>query len=154
MLEDLFAAAFGALKSRARPTLTSLWLHLAAGGLCVLGGLFMSYAVFLGLAERLGPPLAAALTGALFLLLAGLALLWALLLTRRPPHRRDHADADLAEALVRAGDFISHKLETPSAALAITAVLAGLVTGISPAARGFLLNLADQLFKESKGEPK
>jgi hypothetical protein len=38
--------------------------------------------------------------------------------------------------------------------MAITALLAGLVAGLSPAARGFLLNLGEQLFKDVKGEPK
>lgn len=151
MLEEIVAVALGALKSHAKPSLTSLWLHLAAALLCLLGGLYLSYAIFLALEEQLGPPLAGALTGAFFLLLAGLALLWALALTRRPPKSEN---TDLAELLVRAGDLIGHKIEAPNAAMAISALLAGLTVGISPAARGFLLNLIEQLFKESKGEPK
>lgn len=152
MIEDLLAAAFGALRSRARPTLAGLGLCLAAALLCMLGGLYLSYAVFLAFEARLGPPLAGTLTGALLLLLAGLLLLWAVILHRRP--RREAETTDLAEALVRVGDLISHKIEAPNAAVAITAVLAGLTVGISPAARGFLLNLVEQLFKESKGETK
>jgi len=151
MIEDLVAVALGALGPRARPSLTGLWLHLAAGLLSLLGGLYLSYALFLALEEQLGPPLAGALTGAFFLLLAGLALVWALILSRRPPKSENVA---VAEALVRVGDMIGHKIEAPHASLAITAVLAGVVAGISPSARGFLLNLVEQLFKGSKGEPK
>jgi hypothetical protein len=153
MLEELVVAVFGALRSRARPTLTGLGLGLAAAMLCLLAGLYLSYAVFLALEEQLGPPLAGALTGALLLLLAGVLLLWAILLNRKPP-RRDTDEADIAEALARLGGVIGHKIGAPNASVAITAVLAGLVVGISPSARGFLLNLADQLFKENTGEPK
>jgi len=151
MIEDLVGVVLGALNPRARPSLTGLWLHLAAGLLCLLGGLYLSFAIFLALEERLGPPLAGALTGAFFLLLAGLALLWALILSRRPAKSESAA---VAEALVRVGDMIGHKIEAPHASLAITAVLAGVVTGFSPSARGFLLNLVEQLFKGSKGGPK
>ena len=155
MLEQLVAAAFGALKSRAAPSLTGLGLHLAAGLLFLLGGLYLSYAVFLALAEQLGPPWAGAVTGALLMLFATLALLVALLLNRPPPPRpAENVDAEIAEVLLRAADFISHKFQIPNAAMAIAALLAGLVAGLSPAARGFLLNLGDQLFKDSKGEPK
>jgi MFS family permease len=151
MLEDILGIALGALRSRAQPNLTSLWLHLVAALLSLLGGLYLSYAIFLALEQQLGPPLAGALTGAFFLLLAGLALLWALISIRRQPKSENTA---VAEALVRVGDLIGHKIEAPHASLAITAVLAGVVAGISPSARGFLLNLAEQLFKESTGEPK
>ena len=51
MIEELVAAAFGALRSRARPSLTGLWLYLAAGLLILLAGLYLSYALFLGLEE-------------------------------------------------------------------------------------------------------
>jgi hypothetical protein len=156
MLEQIVAAAFGALTSRGRASLTGLWLCLAAGLMFLLGGLYLSYAVFLALAESLGPPLAGALTGALLMLFALLALLVVLLMNRpqaKPAATEDDAAA-LAELLVRAGDYIGHKLQTPSAAMAITALLAGLVAGLSPAARGFLLNLGEQLFKDVKGEPK
>lgn len=153
MLEELVAAAFGALRSRARPTLTGLGLCLAAAGFCLLGGLYLSYAVFLALEEQLGPPLAGALTGGLLLLLAAILLLCALLLNRRP-QRRESEPGDLIELVLRAGNLIGHKMEVPNAAMAISAVLAGLVIGISPATRGFLLNLIDQLFKENSGEPK
>jgi hypothetical protein len=128
-----------------------LWLHLVAALLSLLGGLYLSYAIFLALEEQLGPPLAGVLTGAFFLLLAGFVLLWALVLSRRP---RKSENTDVAEALVRVADLIGHKLDAPHASMAITAVLAGIVAGISPSARGFLLNLVEQLFKESKGEPK
>lgn len=158
MLEQLVGAAFGALKSRAAPSLTGLWLHLAAGLLFLLGGLYLSYAVFLALAEQLGPPWAGALTGGILMLLATLALLVALLLNRPPPQQQHHAgdglDAELTEVLLRAAEFISHKFQIPNAAMAIAALLAGLVAGLSPAARGFLLKLGDQLFKDFKGEPK
>ena len=152
MLEELFAAAFGALKSRARPSLAGLGLHLAAGLLALLAGLYLSYALFLAVAEQLGPPWAGALTGAALLLLAGIFLLCALLLQRRPRPRDE--TGDLTEVLVRAGNLIGHKIDAPNAAMAITALLAGLTVGISPSARGFLLNLVEQLFKESEGEPK
>lgn len=153
MLEELVAAAIGAVRSRARPTLTGLWLHLAAALLCLLGGLYFSFAIFLAIEERLGPPLAGALTGAFFLVMAGILLLWAISLNRKPPPRENDS-SDLVEALLRAGDLLGRKIEAPNAAMAITALLGGLVVGISPAARGFLLNLIDQIFKENTGEPK
>jgi len=155
MVEQLIAAAFGAWRSRLRPSLNGLWLHLAAALLFLLGGLYLSFAVYLALAEQLGPPVAAALTGGLLMLMAILAMLWALLQNRRPRRRAGEEDAtDLAEALVRVGELFGRKIEHPGASLAITALLAGLVAGVSPGARRFLFNLADQLFKELWGEPK
>jgi len=153
MIEDLVAAVFGAIGSRARPSLTGLWLHLAAGLLILLAGLYLSYAFFLAIEERLGPPWAGALTGAALMLLAGLFLLVALLLER--PRRRPQSESEnVAETLVRLGDLIGHKIDAPGTSMAITALLSGLVVGISPAARGFLLNLAEQLFQDSKRETK
>jgi hypothetical protein len=160
MLEQLVGAAFGALKSRAAPSLTGLWLYLAAGLLFLLGGLYLSYAVFLALAEQLGPPWAGAITGALLMLFATLALLVALLLNRPPPKPAaatpavEGLDSELTDLVLRAADYIGHKFQIPNAVMAIGALLAGLVAGLSPAARGFLLNLGDQIFKDSKGEPK
>lgn len=151
MIEDIAAAAFGALKSHARPTFTSLWLQLVAALLSVLGGLYLSYAVFLALAERLGPPLAGAVTGVFFLLLAGIVLLWALIVSRRAPK---NDDSDVAEALVRVGDLIGRKIDAPNATVAITAILAGVLTGVSPSSRGFLLNLVEELFRDVKETPK
>lgn len=156
MVEQFVAAAFGALKSRARTSFTDLLLHLAAAGLFLLGGLYLSFAVYLALAEQLGPPVAAAVTGGLLLLLGILVLLIALLVTRQSQHRRagEVDTTDLVHSLVRVGELFGHKAGKPSTSLAVTALLAGLVVGLSPATRGFLLNLADQLFKDLKGEPK
>jgi hypothetical protein len=155
MVEQFFAAIFGALKSHARTSLAGLALHLAAAGLFLLGGLYLSFAVYLALAEQLGPPVAAAVTGGLLMLLGILVMLIALLITRHPHRRAGEVDTvDLVHSLVRAGELFGHKAGRPSTSLAVTALLAGLVAGLSPATREFLLNLADQLFKDLKGEPK
>jgi len=154
-LEELASAAFGLWRTRQKPRLQSLGLYAAAGGLALLGGLYLSFAVYLALAEQSSPPMAAALTAALLLLLAILIVLVALLVGR--PSRRREPDADaaeLAEALVRLGDLFGHRIERPATALAVTALLTGVIAGVSPAARKFLLNLVGQLFKEMGGEPK
>lgn len=155
MVEEIVSAAFGAWRTRQRPRLQSLGLYATAALLALLGALYLSFAVYLALAERAGPPLAAALTAALLLLLAILLVLAALLVNRAARGRAPEADAaELAEVLLRLGELFGHKIERPGTTLAVTALVAGLVTGISPAARRFLLNLADQLFKEIRGEPK
>ena len=155
MLEELFGTLFTAWRLRQKPRLQSLGLHLAAVLLGLLGLLYLSFAVYLALAEQASPPVAAALTAALLLLLAILLLLAALVLTRtaRRTQGRDEA-ADLAEALVRAGELFGHKIDHSSTSLAILAVAAGAVAGFSPSARNFLLKMADLLFKEIGGEPK
>lgn len=155
MLEELFGTLFTAWRMKQRPRLQSLWLHLAAVLLAMLGLLYLSFAVYLVLAEQTSPPLAAATTAALLLLLAILLLLIALILTRssRRAEARDET-ADLAEALVRAGELFGHKFEHPTTSLAVMALAAGAVAGFSPSARNFLLKMADQLFKEIGGEPK
>jgi hypothetical protein len=155
MVEEIVSAAFGAWRTRQRPRLQSFGLYAAAALLVLLGALYLSFALYLALAERAGPPAAAAMTAALLLLLAillGLATLLAGRVTRRREPETDAAE--LAEALARLGDLFGHKIERPGTTLAITALAAGLLTGISPAARRFLLNLLDQLFKEIGGEPK
>jgi MFS family permease len=154
-LEEVVSAAFGAWRTRHRPRLQSFGLHAAAALLIMLGALYLSYAVFLALAEQSGPPMAAALTAALLLLLAILLVLVALLINRVGRRREPETDeAALAEALLRLGELFGHKFERPATTLAVTALAAGLVAGISPAARRFLLKLAGQLFKEIGGEPK
>ncbi len=155
MLEELIGTLFTAWRLKQKPRLQSLWLHLAAALLVMLGLLYLSFAVYLALAEQTSPALAAALTAALLLLLAILLLLIAVILTRssRRTQGRDGA-ADLAEALVRAGELFGHKVEHPSTSLAIAALVAGAVAGFSPSARNFLLKITDQLFKEIGGEPK
>ena len=154
-LEDLVSAAFGAWRTRQKPRLRSLGLYAAAGLLALLGVLYLSFAVYLALAEQSGPPLAAALTAALLLLLAILLVLVALLIGRLPRRRGPETDAaELAEALISLGDLFGHKIERPATTLAVTALLTGIVAGISPSARKFLLNLAGQFFKEIGGEPK
>jgi len=154
-LEEIAAAAFGAWRSRQRPRLQSFGLHAVAALLVMLGALYLSYAVFLALAEQAGPPIAAAVTAALLLLLAILLVLVALLINRIGRRREPETDqAVLAEALLRIGELFGHKIERPATTLAVTALVAGLVAGISPTARRFLLKLADQLFKEIGGEPK
>jgi len=154
-LEELFSAAFGAWRTRHKPRLRSLGLFAVAGFVALLGSLYLSFAVYLALAEQSSPPLAAALTAALLLLLAVLAVLVALLIGRLSRRRGPETDAEeLAEALVRLGDLFGHRLERPATTLAATALLTGVVAGVSPAARKFLLNLAGQLFKEIGGEPK
>jgi hypothetical protein len=155
LLEELIGTLFAAWRVKQRPRLQSLWLHLAAVLLAMLGLLYLSFAVYLALAEQTSPPLAAALTAALLLLLAILLLLIAVILSRssRRTQGRDEA-ADLAEALVRAGELFGHKVEHPSTSLAIVALAAGAMAGFSPSARIFLLKIADQLFKGIGGEPK
>ncbi len=154
-MEELIGTLFAAWRLKHRPKLQSLWLHLAAVLLAMLGLLYLSFAVYLALAEQTSPPLAAAMTAALLLLLAILLLLTAVILTRssRRTQGRDEA-ADLAEALVRAGELFGHKIELPSTSLAIMALVAGAVAGFSPSTRNFLLKIADQLFKDLSGEPK
>jgi hypothetical protein len=155
MVDEIVSAAFGAWRTRQRPRLQSFGLYAAAALLVLLGALYLSFAVYLALSERAGPPNAAALTAVLLLLLAVLLVMGALLVNRVARRREPEADAvELAEALVRLGELFGHKIERPGATLAITALAAGLVTGISPGSRRFLLNLADQLFKEISGEPK
>jgi hypothetical protein len=155
MIERLVAVFLGALKTHRPPSLAPLWLVVAAVLLFLLGGLYLSLSVYLALADQLGPPVAAVLTGGLLLVAATLAVLVALLLSR-PPRRKPGEDeaTDIAEVLVRVGEIFGHKIERPGSSLAIAALLAGIVAGVSPAARGFLLNLAQQLFKEMRGEPK
>jgi len=154
-LEDFVSAAFDVWRTRQKPRLQSLGLHVVAGGLALLGGLYLSFAVYLALAEQSSPPLAAALTAALLLLLAILLVLIALLVGRQSRRRAPETDAaELAEALVRLGDLFGHKIERPATALAVTALLTGVIAGVSPAARKFLLNLVGQVFKEMRGEPK
>lgn len=154
-LEEIVSAAFGAWRTRHRPRLRSLGLYAVAASLAMLGALYLSYAVFLALAEQAGPPMAAALTAALLLLMAILLVLVALLINRAG-HRRepDSDEAALAEVLLRMGELFGHKIERPATTLVVTALVGGLVAGVSPAARRFLLNLAHQLFKEMTGEPK
>ncbi len=155
MLEELIGTLFTGWRMRQRPRLQSLWLHLAAVLLAMLGLLYLSFAAYLALAEQTSPPVAAALTAALLLLLAILLLLIALILTRatRRTEGREEA-ADLAEALVRAGELFGHKVEHPSTPLAVMALAAGCVAGYSPSAMNFLLKTAQQLFKEIGGDPK
>jgi len=154
-LEEIVAAAFGVWRTRQRPRLQSFGLYAVAGLLVMLGALYLSYAVFLALAEQAGPPVAAAVTAALLLLLAILVVLVTLLINRAGRRRAPQTDeAAVAEALLRVGELFGHKIERPATTLAITALVAGLVAGISPTARRFLLNLADQLFKAIGGEPK
>jgi hypothetical protein len=154
-LEEMISAAFGAWRTRHRPRLQSLGLYAVAGLLALLGALYLSFAVYLALAEQAGPPVAAALTAALLLLLAVLLALTALLVNRMsPPNTRDSDAAELAAVLVRAGDLFGHKVQRPATTLAITALAAGVITGVSPGARRFLLNLVEQLFKEIGGVPK
>jgi MFS family permease len=154
-LDDIVSATFGAWRSRHRPRLQSLGIYGVAALMVMLGALYLSYAVFLALAEQAGPPLAAALTAALLLLMAILLVLVALLVNRAGRRREPETDeAALAEALLRIGELFGHKMERPATTLAITALVAGLVAGISPGARRFLLNLAGQVFKEIGGEPK
>lgn len=154
-LEEIVSAAFGAWRSRQRPRLQSFGLYAVAALLVMLGALYLSYAVFLALAELSGPPMAAALTAALLLLLAILLVLVALLVNRHGRHREPETDeAALAEALLRMGDLFGHKMERSATTLAVTALVAGLVVGISPASRRFLLKLAGQVFKDIGGEPK
>jgi len=156
-LEELVSAAFGVWRTRQKPRLQSLGLYATAGLLGLLGGLYLSFAVYLALAEQSSPPLAAALTAALLLLLAIFLVLIALLVGRPSRRREAGAEADaaeLAEALVRLGDLFGHRVQRPATTLAITALVTGVVAGMSPAARKFLLNLAGQLFKEIGGEPR
>ena len=154
-LEDFVSAAFGAWRTRQKPRLQSLGLYAVAGLLVLLGALYLSFAVYLALAEQSGPPVAAALTAALLLLLAILLVLAALLVNRVSRRREPESEVvQLAEALVAIGDLFGHKIERPATTLAVTALLTGVVAGVSPAARKFLLNLAGQLFKEIGGEPK
>jgi MFS family permease len=154
-LEEIVSAAFGVWRTRHRPRLQSLGLYAGAALLAMLGALYLSYAVFLALAEQAGPPVAAALTSALLLLLAILLVLVAVLINRVGRRREPETDeVALAEVLLRVGESFGHKIERPATTLAVTALVAGLVAGISPTARRFLLNLADQLFKEIGGEPK
>jgi len=147
MIERLLAAFVGALKAHKPPSLAPLWLLALAGLLFLLGGIYLSIAVYLALAVELGQPIAAALTGALILLLAVLAALVALLLTR-PPRRKpgENEAADLAEVLVQVGEILGYKIERPGAPLAIAALLLGVAAGFSPSARNFLLSLAGRLF--------
>ena len=155
MVEEIVSAAFGAWRTRQRPRLQSFGLYAAAALLVLLGALYLSFAVYLALAEQAGPPMAAALTAVLLLLLAILLALGALLVHRVARRREPEADAaELVEALLRFGELFGHKIERPGTTLAVTALATGLITGVSPAARRFLLNLADQLFKEISGEPK
>ena len=155
MLEELISSLFASWRAKQRPKLQSLGLHVAAVPLAVLGLLYLSFAVYLALAEQFSPAEAAGLTAALLLLLAVVLLLIALILTRssRRQQGRDEA-VDLAEALVRVGELFGHKIEHPTTFLAVIALGAGAVTGFSPSARNFLLKMADQLFKEIGGEPK
>ena len=154
-LEDIVSAAFGAWRTRQRPRLQSLGFHAVAALMVMLGALYLSYAVFLALAEQAGPPMAAALTAALLLLMAILLVLVAVLVNR-PGRRREpeNDEAALAEALLRMGELFGHKMERPATTLAVAALAAGVVAGISPGARRFLLNLAGQAFKDIGGEPK
>ncbi|HMA51202.1 MAG TPA: hypothetical protein VKP60_15700 [Magnetospirillaceae bacterium] len=151
-LDEIVSTAFGAWRTRHRPGLQSLGLYAVAGLLVLLGALYLSCAVFLALAEQAGPPMAAALTAALLLLAAILLVLVALLISRAGHRRRPASDeAALAEVLLRMGELFGHKMERPATTLVVTALVGGLVAGISPVARRFLLNLADQLFKEIGG---
>jgi len=153
-LEEIASAAFGLWRRREKPRLQSLGLHVVAGGLAVLGGLYLSFAAYLAMAEQTSPPVAAALTAALLLLLAVVIVLVAHVVARRRRRAPDADAAELAEALVRLGDLFGHKIEHPGTALAVTALLTGVIAGVSPAARKFLLNLIGHIFKEMSGEPK
>jgi hypothetical protein len=154
-LEELISAAFGAWRTRHKPSLRAIGLFAVAGLLTMLGALYLSFAVYLALAEQSGPPLAAALTAALLLLLAILLVLAALLIHRLSrPSEPDAGAAELAEALVHIGELFGHKVQRPATTLAMAALLTGVVAGISPSARKFLLNFVGQVFKEIGGEPK
>lgn len=154
-LKEIAAAGFGAWRTRQRLRLQSFGLDAVAALLILLGALYLSYAVFLALAEQSSPPMAAAVTAALLLLLAVLLVLAGLLINRVGRRRAaETEEAALAEALLRLGELFGHKFERPATTLAVTALAAGLVAGISPSVRRFLLNLASQLFKEIGGEPK
>ena len=154
-LEELVSAAFDVWRARQKPRLQSWGLYVVAGGLAVLGGLYLTVAVYFAVAEQSSPPVAAALTAALLLLLAVLIVVIALLVRRSSRRRRPDADvAELAEAVVRLGDLFGHKIEHPGTALAVTALLTGVIAGVNPTARKFLLNLVGQVFKEMTGEPK
>jgi len=124
---------------------TTLALLVIAAGMGLLAVAFLCAALYLGLVEPLGKPLAALVTGCVLAAIASLVMLLMFLLLRQrtppkaPPRPDDRpAVGELAELLgEEAGKWAR---QHPGSTL-LAALVAGIVVGSSPKIRARILNL-------------